>query len=92
MVFDSLINWFCDFRDKISPRKPKLFFVSSKSTTSTISTSSYCYSTLASVTAACGKKKRSIITDEIDFSDIIDAEATQEDIVSGMEETSTSER
>merc|ERR1719232_536126 len=39
-------------------RKAKLFFISTSSTTSTVSTSTYCYT--AGSNAACGRKKRAL--------------------------------
>lgn len=45
-------------------RHPKLFLVSSSATTSTLSTTTLCYST-ASTVSACGKKKRAIYTDPV---------------------------
>merc|ERR1719293_114994 len=42
-------------------RHGKLFFVSSSSTTSTVSTTTYCYvSGTAAITTTCGKRKRSL--------------------------------
>merc|ERR1711976_750804 len=78
-----------------SHRSPKLFFVSSKSTTSTVSTSSFCYSTIASAVTACGRKKRAIITDEVfDVAENIQAANVdnEEAIVSGMEKPTSSKR
>merc|ERR1711892_573438 len=48
-------------------RHPRLFLVSSSSTTSTISTTTLCYSTAATgfTTTACGRKKRAIYTDPV---------------------------
>merc|ERR1711892_302287 len=48
-------------------RHPRLFLVSSSSTTSTLSTTTLCYSTVASgfTTTACGRKKRAIYTDPV---------------------------
>ena len=90
-IYKFSYNWFCDFRNNVSPRQPKLFFVSSKSTTSTISTSTLCYSTLASVTAACGRKKKRAIVDEVlGFSDNIEDEETYEHITSGMDDAAPS--
>ena len=84
-------NWLCYFRKKVSPRQPKLFFVSSKYTTSTITTSTFCYSTLASVTAACRRKKKRAIVDEVlVFSDNIEGEETYEHISSGMDDAAPS--
>merc|ERR1719499_2619056 len=39
-------------------RDPKLFYVTTQSTTSTITTASFCYTTNAALTAACRRKKR----------------------------------
>merc|ERR1711976_167481 len=77
-----------------SHRSPKLFFVSSKSTTSTVSTSSFCYSTIASTLSACGRKKKRAITDEVfDVADNIQAaNVDNEAIVSGMEKPTSSKR
>merc|ERR1711872_884632 len=48
-------------------RHPRLFLVSSSSTTSTLSTTTLCYSTAATgfTTTACGRKKRAIYTDPV---------------------------
>merc|ERR1711879_327088 len=43
-------------------RKPKLFFVSTSSTTSTLQTAFVCYVTSAAPTAVCGGKKRRAIS------------------------------
>ena len=63
VVFSTQLEDIADVR-KGAAREPKLFFVSSSSTTSTVTTFSNCYSTLASVTATCGRKRRAI-TDAI---------------------------
>ena len=70
--------------------------MSSKSTTSTISTTSNCYSfydTASNTAAASCKRKRSIKTDSIfDFADNIaetEAEASHDDIISGMDEATS---
>ena len=48
-------------------RKPKLFFVSTSATTSTLSTLSLCYVSTAALLSACsGRKKRSISLDGLD--------------------------
>merc|ERR1712117_555168 len=49
-------------------RHPRLFFVSSSSTTSTLSTTTLCYSTTGTgftTTACAGRKKRAIYTDPV---------------------------
>ena len=85
------------FRTKSNGRSPKLFFVSSKSTTSTVTTTTNCYSTINAAATTCGRKKRAIIKDDVfGFSDQtsvdIEADAAHEDIVSGIDEASSSER
>merc|ERR1711879_1137773 len=64
VVFSTQLEDIADVR-KGAAREPKLFFVSSSSTTSTVTTFSNCYSTLTSVTATCGRKRRAI-TEAID--------------------------
>ena len=56
----------------LSPRESRLFLVSSSSTTSTISTTTYCY--VSNAAKACGKRKKRAI----EYADIVD---TEEDIV-----------
>merc|ERR1712156_80046 len=41
-------------------RKPKLFFVSTSATTSTLQTASFCYVTLSAPTTCLGRKRRAI--------------------------------
>ena len=69
--------------------------MSSSSTTSTLSSTTLCYSTVAAaaVTQTCSaRKKRHLISDEaFDIAFNIEAEASHEDIISGMEEA-TAER
>ena len=85
----------CIFRVNVSQKSPKLFFVSTSSTTSTLSSTTLCYSTVAAaaVTQTCsGRKKRHLISDEaFDSAFNIEAEASHEDIISGMDEA-TAER
>ena len=91
----SFYNRFYDFRE--AARKPKLFFVSSKSTTSTINTSTFCYSfydATSNTAAGSCKRKRSIKSDQIfDIAENIEteAEANHDDVMSGMDDA-TSER
>ena len=59
VVFSTQLEDIADVR-RGAARDPKLFFVSSSSTTSTVTTFSNCYSTLTSVTATCGRKRRAI--------------------------------
>merc|ERR1712210_18524 len=44
-------------------RKPKLFFVSTSATTSTLQTASICYVTSATITTCTGRKRRTISLD-----------------------------
>lgn len=76
-------------KQKENLRKPKLFFVSTASTTSTFITQSTCYQTAASLTTCPAKRrKRTIVDDEIDLSsdfspsrfDIIDSFSTFENL------------
>merc|ERR1712102_93334 len=55
---------------RAKPREPKLFFVSSSSTTSTISTHTICYKSTSTAVGTCGKrKKRTILVDTDDQED-----------------------
>merc|ERR1712011_21925 len=50
-------------------RQPRLFYVTTQSTTSTVTTASYCWATSAATTGTCKRRKRSgnffpTITDE----------------------------
>ena len=84
----------------VSGKKPKLFFVSSQSTTSTLSTTTLCYSTVAAgtISQSCARKKRTIKDEVLGVhhqpSHLIEAEATHdmEEIVSGMDEATSAER
>merc|ERR1712177_99837 len=82
-------------------RQPKLFFVSSSSTTSSVSTSTVCFLSTSSGLVACGKrKKRSMVVDgfsgdagEIMPQSSFDAESDSDPKVeSGAEEPTTSDR
>ena len=68
--------------------------MSSKSTTSTVSTTTLCYSSIANAAVvACGRKKRAILDEDLGFSEQtnIEADSVHEDIVSGMDEATSSE-
>merc|ERR1712173_160131 len=66
-------------------RSARLFFVSSSSTTATVNTFTYCYSTTGAITVACSRKKRSIIDNLYDEKPgSIDPSSTR--IESGLEE------
>merc|ERR550534_165481 len=82
-------------KDENQTKSPKLFFVSSSSTTSTLSTSTSCYSSVAAgaISQACARKRKSIITEEIfGIDDSIEAEATHEEIIASSMDDATAER
>ena len=65
VVFSTQLEDIADVR-RGAARDPKLFFVSSSSTTSTISTSTLCYSTINSAATTCpGRKKKRAIMEAI---------------------------
>ena len=69
--------------------------MSSSSTTSTLSTSTSCYSSVAAgaISQACARKRKSIITEEIFGIDgSIEAEATHEEIIASSMDDATAER
>merc|ERR1712088_673392 len=51
-------------------RKPKLFFVSTSATTTTLQTLSVCYYTSGSLTTCTGRKRRAIDVDGVMLSDV----------------------
>merc|ERR1712218_537270 len=51
-------------------RKPKLFFVSTSATTTTLQTLSVCYYTSTSVTTCTGRKRRAIDVEGVMLSDV----------------------
>merc|ERR1712115_372647 len=82
-------------------REPKLFFVSSSSTTSSLSTSTVCFKATATGAVTCGKrKKRSMVVNRISEADgeiqpqrSFDAEDNSDPKVeSGAEDPTTSDR
>merc|ERR1712061_32927 len=60
-------------------RHPKLFFVSTSSTTTTISTGSVCYISSTSLTTCSGRKRRAISFDgaQLDQSDVEPSQLTE---------------
>merc|ERR1719221_1672111 len=81
-------------KPNVNGKTPKLFFVSSSSTTSTFSTTTLCYSSIANAAVvACGRKKRAILDEDLGFSEQtnIESDSVHEDIVSGMDEATSSE-
>ena len=60
-------------------RKPKLFFVSTSSTTSTLQTSSICNATSGAPTSTCtGRRKRSINIEGVPLADVKPSQLNQE--------------
>merc|ERR1719158_1202017 len=60
-------------------RKPKLFFVSTSATTSTLQTASICYVSLAANPPACtGRKRRAISLDGMQPKGAVEGESVQE--------------
>ena len=45
--------------DASGVRQPRLFYVTTQSTTSTVTTASYCWATSAATTGTCKRRKRS---------------------------------
>merc|ERR1712242_198862 len=85
VVFSTQLEDIADVR-RGAARDPKLFFVSSSSTTSTISTSTLCYSTINSAATTCpGRKKKRAIMEAIDHDTPVEADKVSS-LESGMEE------
>ena len=60
-------------------RKPKLFFVSTSSTTPTLQTSSICYATSGATTSTCtGRKRRSINIEGVPLAEVKPSQLNQE--------------
>ena len=81
----------CDFcwpfdHDFLSGRQPKMFYVSSTSTTSTVSTTTLCYvSSNAAVSNTCsGRRKRRMVKDNLEATDAIKATAVAEGSQDGV--------
>ena len=51
-------------------KRPKMFFVSTSATTSTLQTASICFVSSATLAACTGRKRRAIATDELSFKDV----------------------
>ena len=74
-----LICYFMSRSATIVERQPKLFFVSTSATTTTLQTASVCYSTSGAPTAACtGRRKRSINIDGVPLADVKPSQLNQE--------------
>merc|ERR1712004_42551 len=87
--------------DNVRNKKPKLFYVSTSSTTSTFSTTTLCYTSIAnSAGTSCGRKKRAIMNEVLGITGNIEAhktsadfedDAAHEDIISGMDEATSAD-
>merc|ERR1711894_850129 len=79
-----------------SGRKPKLFFVSSSSTVTTIQTSTFCYVTASPAAptglTTCRKKRRSILKEADDFLPEFEPEPSKTSDVEPSMDESVSER
>merc|ERR1712158_326564 len=69
----------------VVPRQPKLFYISSSTTTSTVSTHSVCYHILSTSNAVsygvtCAKRKRRMITDGLALGDISPSRKAGEEV------------
>merc|ERR1712211_168554 len=68
----------CAAGDEVA-RKPRLFFVSTSSTTTTLQTQSICYVTSGTTITTCtGRKRRSIKIDGAQHADVKPSQLTQE--------------
>merc|ERR1712027_288563 len=67
----------CAAGDEVA-RKPKLFFVSTSSTTSTLQTQSICYVTSGTPTTCTGRRRRSIDRDGVQLAVVKPSQLNQE--------------
>ena len=54
-----VMSFFRVYKEEGRARKPRLFYVTTQSTTSTVTTASYCWATSAATTGTCARRKRS---------------------------------
>merc|ERR1719410_1891762 len=67
----------CAAGDEVA-RKPKLFYVSTSATTSTLNTASICYVTSGTVTTACtGRRRRSLNIEAVPLADVKPSQLSQ---------------
>merc|ERR1719361_324929 len=79
--------------EKASKRDPKLFYVTTQSTTSTITTASFCYTTNAALTAACKrKKKRALKHSQVETEEEEARKILPSDVQTGREEEAGEDR
>merc|ERR1711949_142860 len=67
----------CAAGDEVA-RKPRLFYVSTSATTSTLTTASVCYVTSGTPTTCTGRKRRSIKIDGAQLADVKPSQLNQE--------------
>ena len=77
-TFYDTLNFRCAAGDEVA-RKPRLFFVSTSSTTTTLQTQSICYVTSGTTITTCtGRKRRSIKIDGAQHADVKPSQLNQE--------------
>merc|ERR1711945_40766 len=67
----------CAAGDEVA-RKPKLFYVSTSATTTTLNTASVCYVTSGTITTACtGRRRRSVNIEAVPLADVKPSQLSQ---------------
>merc|ERR1711993_70190 len=67
----------CAAGDEVA-RKPKLFYVSTSATTTTLNTASVCYVTSGTITTACtGRRRRSVNIQAVPLADVKPSQLSQ---------------
>ena len=70
-------------------RKPKLFFVSTSATTSTLQTASICYVSSATIATCTGRKRRTISLDGVEPKGAVQPSMFKREVDSVQEETNS---
>ena len=70
-------------------RKPKLFFVSTSATTSTLQTASICYVSSATIATCTGRKRRTISLDGVEPEGAVQPSTFKREVDSVQEETNS---
>ena len=70
-------------------RKPKLFFVSTSATTSTLQTASICYVSSATIATCTGRKRRTISLDGVEPEGAVQPSMFKREVDSVQEETNS---
>ena len=70
-------------------RKPKLFFVSTSATTSTLQTASICYVSSATIATCTGRKRRTISLDAVEPEGAVQPSTFKREVDSVQEETNS---